>query len=225
MAFGGKMAAIATWRRFGFDARGGVAIIFAFSLPMLTIALGGAVDLSRAYAARQTLSEVATLACQYASRPSVVGSGDFANSISAAGQAAYRKRVTDFIGKTLSTQNFQYPQTTLEPFTFVPHGPADIRLTATVPTSFMAIAQIATVPVAAAVHCFDQPLAGEEGRGMLALATEGATMDPAYREQLAQRQGLLQAIRFCNSPRGSMQVPVTMQLLSEDQLRALCPPR
>ena len=125
MAFRASTTAVATARRFGTDARAGVAIIFAVSLPVVTIALGGAVDLARAHAARQTLSEVASLACQFASLPGVVGVGDFAGGVNAAGQTAYRTKVNDFIARTLRMQRFEYPQTTDDPFTFVPHGQAE----------------------------------------------------------------------------------------------------
>ena len=208
MAFRASTTAVATARRFGTDACAGVAIIFALSLPVVTIALGGAVDLARAHAARQTLSEVASLACQFASLPGIVGVGDFAGGVNAAGQTAYRTKVNDFIARTLRMQRFEYPQTTDDPFTFVPHGQAEIHLTASVPTAFLAIARLPVVSVDAAVHCFDQPPASEDGGASIARVTDGATSDPpyrsapSYREQLAQRRGPPPVTRFCNPSLG-----------------------
>jgi Flp pilus assembly protein TadG len=142
--------------RFGNDISGNVAIIFAFSLVAITLATGGAIDLGRAYSARQKLYEVATLACQYASRPSVIQT-DASNYSGSNGQAAYATKVASFITTSLQSQNFQYSQTTATPFTSTQNGPANVSLTANVPTTFMQIAQIANVSISASVHCFDAP--------------------------------------------------------------------
>ena len=142
--------------RFRVAAGGNVAIIFAFSLMGLTISLGGAVDLARAYSARQKLVEVATLACQYASRPSVIQT-DATDYTGQNGVSAYTTAVTNFITTSLKAQNFQYTQTTTTPFSSTQNGPASVTLTASVPTTFMQVAQINQMAVAASVHCYDTP--------------------------------------------------------------------
>jgi Flp pilus assembly protein TadG len=147
----GKLPAL---RRFCRAERGNVAIVFAFSLITLAVALGGGIDLARAYSARQKLSEVATLACQYASRPSVIQT-DASDYSGSNGQSAYKTAVTNFITSSLQAQNFPYPQTTATPFSSVQNGPANVSLTASVPTTFMQIAAITQVPVSASAHCYD----------------------------------------------------------------------
>jgi Flp pilus assembly protein TadG len=140
--------------RFRANVGGNVAIVFAFSVITITVALGGAVDVARAYSARQKLVEVATLACQYASRPSVIQT-DATDYSGQNGQAAYTTAVTNFITSSLKAQNFQYAQTTGTPFSSTQNGPANVNLTASVPTTIMQIAQIMQVPVSASVHCYD----------------------------------------------------------------------
>ena len=84
-------------RRFRRDARGNVAIIFAFASAGLLLATGAGMDLSRAYFARQKLSQTATLTCQYATRPSVVNDG---------ATALYAADVNTFANNQLATQNW-----------------------------------------------------------------------------------------------------------------------
>ena len=151
-----RLAAMFSFARFKRDPRGNVAVIFAFSLVTLAVALGGAVDLARAYSARQKLAEVASLACQYASRPSVIQT-DATNYSGANGQAAYSTAVVNFITSSLQAQNFQYTQTTTAPFTSTQNGPANVNLTASVPTTFLQVVRIMQVPVSATAHCYDAP--------------------------------------------------------------------
>ena len=140
--------------RFKEDARGNVAIMFAFSLIAITVAVGGAMDLGRAYTARQKLYEVATLACQYASRPSV-SQTDAASYSGSNGQTAYASKVASFITVSLASQNFPYTQATGTPFTSTQNGPANVNLSANVPTTFMQIAGVTQMPISASVHCYD----------------------------------------------------------------------
>jgi len=197
------------------DARGGVAILFA--------ALGGAVDLGRAYSARQKLAEVATLACQYAGRPSVVASvaaGDgFPDS------RAYAAKVTGFIATSLKAQNFQYPQTTVRPFAYAPGGPADVALSASVPTSFMQVARVAQLPVSAATHCFDQPPAVAAGAAVAGLLGQGGGSEPMADQASVEQEAIQLAQKFCQSPPGESRLEDLLPGVSEAQLRALCPPR
>lgn len=57
---------------FARDVRGNIAMLFALSCSAAFIAMGAGLDLSRAFSARQRLSEVAALTCQYSVRPSIV---------------------------------------------------------------------------------------------------------------------------------------------------------
>ncbi|WP_158815147.1 TadE/TadG family type IV pilus assembly protein [Methylocapsa sp. S129] len=139
--------------RFKEDARGNIATVFAFSIVAITIAAGGAVDLGRAYNAQQKLNAVATLACQYASRNALLAT----DATSYTGSNTYASKVASFITTNLQSQNFQYTQTTATPFTSTQNGPANVSLTANVPTTFMQIAQITQMPVSASVHCYDTP--------------------------------------------------------------------
>ena len=54
------------------DVHGQIAIMLAVSSIAVLLAVGAGIDLARAYSAQLKLSEVATLACQYSTRPSVI---------------------------------------------------------------------------------------------------------------------------------------------------------
>ncbi|MGD0719489.1 MAG: TadE/TadG family type IV pilus assembly protein [Roseiarcus sp.] len=151
-----KSDAASPFRRFARSAGGNVAILFAFTLVTLSLGLGGGIDLARAYSARQKLVEVATLACQFASRPSIIQT-DATDYSGQNGKSAYSTAVTNFISTSLTAQNFPYTQLTASPFTFTQNGPANVSLTANVPTTFMQLARISQVPVSAAIHCYDSP--------------------------------------------------------------------
>jgi Flp pilus assembly protein TadG len=147
-----------TTRRFCADKSGQIAVIFALSSVMIMLAAGGGMDLSRAYLARQKLSEVATLACQYASRPSTVETS-LASYSGSNGGATYVTAVTNFITSNLQTQNFILSQTNSSPFTYTQGGAANVTLSATVPTTFMQIANVTTIPITVTTHCYDTPAA------------------------------------------------------------------
>ena len=66
----------ASLRRFGSDGSGQIVIIFALASTAIVVAVGSGIDLSRAYVARQKLSEVATLTCQFANRSSIVATAN-----------------------------------------------------------------------------------------------------------------------------------------------------
>lgn len=142
-------------RKFSSASSGQIAILFGLSVTMIVMAAGGGIDLSRAYQARQKLSEIATLACQYASRPPIIET--IAPSYSGAnGSQTYQNKVNAYIAAAVTNQQLGYQQTTQpNPFTFVVGGPADVSLTASVPTSFMKVARITQMPVAATAHCYD----------------------------------------------------------------------
>ncbi len=123
---------------------------------MIVTAAGAGMDLSRAYLARQKLSEVATLACQYASRPSILQTS-LASYTGSNGGTSYVTAVNNYITQSLSSQNFILSQTNGSPFTYTQGGAANVTLTATVPTTFMQIAQVTTIPITATSHCYDSP--------------------------------------------------------------------
>jgi hypothetical protein len=120
---------------------------------MIMTAAGAGMDLSQAYLARQKLSEVATLACQYASRPQVIQTSVPSYSGSNGG-ATYTSQVNSFITKTLASQNFQLTQTNSSPFTYTQNGSASVSLSATVPTAFMKIASVQTIPISITTNCY-----------------------------------------------------------------------
>ncbi len=134
------------WR----DAQGGVAIIFALSATALVAFLGAGLDLSRAVVARQELSNVATMACQYSTRPSVY-SVAYSNSN---GVQTYQTQVNSFITQSLSNQNFTLTQSTSTPFTYAALGSAgQVSLSASVPTLFLPIVSINSLPVSVTISC------------------------------------------------------------------------
>jgi Flp pilus assembly protein TadG len=131
---------------------GNVAITFALFSSVLFVAIGGGIDLSRAYNASQELTDVANLGCQYASRPSIVQ-----NASVSGGGPTYVSSVKSFINTSLQSQRFPYTQTNSTPFTYTPNGPANVSLAATVPTVFAQIINLNTIPISATAHCYDSP--------------------------------------------------------------------
>jgi hypothetical protein len=125
---------------------------------MIVIVLGSSVDLTRAYMVRQKLVQTATLACQYASRPSLIDTATASYSKTGGG-TAYVSDVNAFITSTLNAQHIQYPQTTSAPFTYTvsSNNPTNgnVSLTASVPTAFMKIANVTNIPVSATSHCYN----------------------------------------------------------------------
>jgi len=129
-------------------------MLFAFMSIVIIVGAGASIDLTRAYMARQKLAEAATLACQYASRPSIIDTS--ASSYSGTGGGtAYISAVDAFITSTLASQHIQYTQTTATPFSYTQNGAANVSLTASVPTSFMKIINITQMPISATSHCYD----------------------------------------------------------------------
>lgn len=139
-------------RNFLAGGDGNVAITFALFSTVLFVAIGGGIDLSRAYNASQELTDVANLGCQYANRPSIVQ-----NASVSGGGPAYVTSVTNFINASLHSQNFPFTQTNSTPFSYVQNGAANVSLTASVPTVFASIINITTIPISAAAHCYDTP--------------------------------------------------------------------
>lgn len=136
--------------------QGSLTSVFALTLVLIVISTGGAVDLYGAYQNRQKLVQVAVLACQYASRPSIVQTASSTYS-GTGGGATYVNNVNSFITNSLSSQAFKLTQTTASPFTYTANGTADVALSASVPTTFMTMFSINTVPISVTMHCYDSP--------------------------------------------------------------------
>ena len=138
------------------DASGQIIILFALMSTVLVFAGGAGIDLMRAYQARQILSNVATLACQYASTPAIARLA-VPDPTGARTQPDYAATVNAYIASALATQKFGWTQTNAPAFTYVRNGRADVRLVSSVPTSLTRVLRIQQVPVAATIHCYDSP--------------------------------------------------------------------
>jgi Flp pilus assembly protein TadG len=157
-----------SFSRFCGDRRGNIAIIFAFSISALFVGGGASIDLARAYIARQQLSQVAELTCQYSTRPSVIslanttydGSNGFSN---------YVTNVNTFASNALSSQHWTGTAPSAPSGTYftataststtdstststAPSNPT-VELSAQVPTYFMQIIKISAIPVHAKIAC------------------------------------------------------------------------
>ena len=157
--------------RFRQDVRGNVAIVFALASTALLVASGAGIDLSRAYLARQKLSQVATLTCQYATRPSIVNAG---------ANALYAATVNTFASNELAIQN--WPTTSMPTGgsngssssyftatgagsgsnTQVPSGTAELWYN--VPTTFMKMFAVNQITVHAVMNC-QEPTATSQTPG------------------------------------------------------------
>jgi Flp pilus assembly protein TadG len=135
------------------DKRGSITILFALSVIMIFAAVGAGLDLSRAYQTRQKLAEVAMLGCQYATRPAILEPVAASNSGSLQ-KTDYVSTVTSFINTTLGAQNLAFAQTNGTPFTYTAGGAAQVSLAATVPTVFMGVMHINTIPLTVTANCF-----------------------------------------------------------------------
>jgi Flp pilus assembly protein TadG len=143
-----------TLQAFHRDRKANVTLLFGLMSIMMMIGAGASIDLTRAYMARQKLVQTATLACQYAGRASIVDTSTSSYSGSGGG-TAYVSAVNAFITTTLASQHIQYTQTTTSPFSYTQNGPANVTLTASVPTSFMKIINVNQMQIGATSHCYD----------------------------------------------------------------------
>jgi Flp pilus assembly protein TadG len=143
-------------RRLRDDCSGQMAVLFALCSTMVFVAVGAGLDLSNAYLARQKLTQVAIMACQYASRPSIIDTS-LSSYTGSGGGTAYVTSVKNFITTTLASQSFRLSQTNSSPFTYTQNGPANVQLSASVPTFFMPIIKVNTIPIATQIHCYDTP--------------------------------------------------------------------
>jgi len=114
---------------------------------MIFTALGAGLDLSRAYLARQKISQVAAMACQFSNH---ANSSDTAAPTDADATA----QVTNFINTTSQTQNVTLSQPPNTPsFTYVQGGNSTVNLVASVPTTFMELWNIYSIPISVQVNC------------------------------------------------------------------------
>ena len=150
------VALLRAGRRFRADQSGNIVIIFALSAVMIVTAVGAGIDLSRAYLARQQISHVASLACQYASRPSVVDTST-ASYTGTNGGSTYTSSVSNFITTTWQAQKVGITQTNGSPFSYTQGGAANISLTSSVPTMFMEIVGTTQIPIAVNMQCYATP--------------------------------------------------------------------
>lgn len=147
---------VARARTFGTAKDGQIAMLFALMAVVLVSAAGGGIDLMRAYHARQKLSEIAALTCQYASRPSVL---QLLNTTTTSNPSAksYADTVGGYIDEAVKTQQLNWTVTNTDRFTQTATGPADVKLDVSVPTAFAKVIQITEIPVSAKAHCYDSP--------------------------------------------------------------------
>lgn len=139
---------------FAADERGNVALLFGLMSILLFMAMGGGIDFSRAYLARQKLSHVATLACQYASRPAIVDTAT-ASYNGSNGTATYVSNVNNFISTSWLTQKVSLTQTNGSPFNYTQGGAANVSLTSAMPTTFIGMFGISSIALSAQSHCYD----------------------------------------------------------------------
>jgi Flp pilus assembly protein TadG len=131
------------------DDAGQVAILFGLiGFAILTGVAGGA-DLMRLYQARQKLSETALMACQFATRPSVV------SVVSGSGVAAYNTKVNAYITNAIGAQKLGFTLTNTAPFSYSGSGASDVTLSTNVKMAFAKVLNAAQFKVSATSHCFD----------------------------------------------------------------------
>lgn len=152
---------LAAFSRFAGHARGNVAIIFALSSVAIALGVGAALDLSGAYAARQRLSEVATLTCQYSVRPSVVNTQS-SNAAYAANPtnpfAFYLATVNQFAANALAAQHMNAAQVSGASGTAYytqanASSTGTTQLSMSYPTAFLRIINVNAIPVQAKMGC------------------------------------------------------------------------
>jgi hypothetical protein len=152
------------------DERGNVAILFGLALVMIFCAVGAGLDLARAYQTRQKLVEVAMLGCQFATRPTIIAPVA-ASTAGTLQQNDYVSTVTSYINTSLTSQKLGVTQTTTAPFTATAGGGGQVTLTATMPTVFMQIAGVSSIPLNAKATCV--PTAAETNGNTPYLVQEG----------------------------------------------------
>ena len=156
-------------RRFKAAQSGQIAIIFALASVSLVVAVGSGIDMGRAYVARQRMAQVATLTCQYSTRTSVVNTANTTFS-GPNGFQTYKTAVNAFAANSLTSQHWsgtlptdttggtnyftatQASGSSNSSTSYVPSSP-QTDLTSSIPTIFLKIANINSVPLHVHVDC------------------------------------------------------------------------
>jgi len=138
------------WR----DRRGNVAILFIVSAVVLIGAVGAGIDLMRASVDQRKLAAVAALACQYATRPSVVATAT-ANYAGVGSIGSFDSNVTSFVTTTLHNQFAPgSPAYNVTPsLSGTPGGSFAISLASSVPTTLSGILGYSTLAIGATANC------------------------------------------------------------------------
>ncbi len=171
------------------DRRGQIAIMFGLSALMIVTGVGAGVDLMRAYLVQQKITHVATLTCQYASSSPVQNLvyGTFGTLGSLTN---FTHAVNTFLSGNWTSQGVQYPQSSNTAFTPGTTGTSSVYVATNVPTTFMQIANVTAIPVAASVNCYSatgpqapQPpsnttTGGSGGSGPQPIISEGFESQP-----------------------------------------------
>jgi hypothetical protein len=159
------------WKRLADDKSGQIAVIFALSSTAIVVALGSSIDLSRAYTARQKLSQAAELTCQYSQRPSVIAVANLSYSFTygaTGGISTYLSAVNAYASNALAAQHWSGTMPTAPSGTYftataatgtstsatgtAPTNPT-VELSASVPTYFLGIVNIHQVKIHAKIAC------------------------------------------------------------------------
>ncbi len=135
------------------DRRGQIALMFALSAVTIVTGVGAGVDLMRAYMVQQKMTQVATLTCQY-STASTVQRSAVTSYLGVGNLANYLSNVTGQLVNFWTDQGIQYPQTNPTPVTSNGDGYTKVSMSAVVPTTFMQIVNVTTIPVAVSTDCY-----------------------------------------------------------------------
>ncbi len=123
--------------------------MFALAAMSVLMAVGIGIDLARTYLARQELSAVATLTCQFANRPTVqslaYGSG---------GSTSYVTSVNAYYAQAFAGQNTNWTQNNSNPFSFTAGGAGTISLSASIPTTMIKMIGFSSLAVGVTQQCF-----------------------------------------------------------------------
>ena len=138
-------------------ARGGqISVLFALVGMTLITAVGGGIDLGRAYFVRQQLSNAALLTCQYAGRSSVLQNVYGSGTGTANGTAVYQAAVSTFLTNNLIAQKMTWPLAANGGFTYAPTG-GTIKLAVNLPATILSVIGVSTIPTSVTMHCLATP--------------------------------------------------------------------
>ena len=162
-------ALLELFRAFHADRSGQIVLVFALSTGAIFAGLGAGVDLAKAFAARQRLSDVATLACQYSTRPSVAQTANSSYSGSN-GFQTYVNAVNAYVTASLANQKWGWAAPkggSSSPGSYFTATPAvggntpaaneptnpAVEMNASIPTSFGRLLNLTSIPIHAKITC------------------------------------------------------------------------